>query len=484
MHTSYPIRFPVKTPSEPVAAPHPLDDGLHRQWLVYGSKYDIQTGLLNPHWFQRWAETLVRDLDPAKDGLAFLWIDVLNLRKGFSVWGWSGADALVSHIAGILRSQLDEDALISRFSRCFVVCMRGSKNDPEMRCRMQELLDAIAEPVADFGITPEIAAGVAFYPDDAVAAEDLARHASLASDLAAQKGARTVLPFHRGMNKQMMRDHELEKEFEKALDSDCIDIFYQAKVDLTTGEAHEAEALMRWTHPIWGEIPPSEIIPIAERSSLIYRVFEVSLRTALRDAQGWNTLGIAPSVISVNISPAVLRREDIARRVRDIMAEFPIAPVQLELEVMESLLLDDEKLFTARIRQLKAIGVRVAIDDFGTRYTGFDLLSRLPIDSLKIDRCFIRGIHRSADRRALCNTIVAMGRQMRMRTVAEGIEEEEELEALRQMGCDAGQGFLLQRPGSANEFATFLQDWPQNRGDFGFAPGGERAGMRPLCRIS
>lgn len=445
-----------------------MDDDLRRQWDAYGAKHDIQTGLLNQHWFQQALESMVRECD-GRGELALLWVDVLNLRREFTLWGWSGADALLAHVAGVLRSSAEPDALIGRFSRCFVVCMRGSKSDPAVRRRMQALLDEIVRPVADFGFNPDLAAGLAFCPGDAGSAEDLARYASLAADIAGQKGVRAVLSFQPGMNSRMVRDHQMHREIERALDSDAVQMFYQPKIDLATGRTLGAEALIRWTHADWGEVPPSEFVPLAERSPLIHRIFELSLRKALEDTRRWIELGIAPPVISVNVSPANLRLDDIARRVRNLLTEFPIHPVQLELEVTESLLLDDEKLFTARIRQLKTIGVRVAIDDFGTRYTGFDLLKRLPIDSMKIDRCFIRGIHRSPDLRALCNTIVAMGRHMKMRTVAEGIEEPEELEVLQQIGCEAGQGYLLQRPVDAEEFTVFLKRWPERCAGFGFA---------------
>jgi EAL domain-containing protein (putative c-di-GMP-specific phosphodiesterase class I) len=185
----------------------------------------------------------------------------------------------------------------------------------------------------------------------------------------------------------------------------------------------------------------------------------------------WIELGIAPGVISVNVSAANLRRDDFARRVRRLMAEYPIHPVELELEVTETLLLDDEELFTARIRQLKTVGVRLAIDDFGTRYTGFNLLSRLPLDSMKIDRCFIRGIHQSFDMRTLCSTIMAMARHLKLRTVAEGIEEPEELDVMQQIGCDAGQGYLFSRPISPEDFTLFLREWPQRRVKLGFETG-------------
>jgi EAL domain-containing protein (putative c-di-GMP-specific phosphodiesterase class I) len=275
------------------------------------------------------------------------------------------------------------------------------------------------------------------------------------------------------MNKLLQRSHQLEVEIGKSLERNEFSMLYQPKIDLTTGQVLGAEALMRWQHPEWGAVPPSEFIPIAERSSLIQRVFDFSLRTALENARRWIDLGIAPGIISVNVSAANLRRDDFARRVRRLMAEFPIDPIELELEVTETLLLDDEELFSARMRQLKTIGVRLAIDDFGTRYTGFNILKRLPLDSMKIDRCFIRGIHQSFDMRTLCSTIIAMARHMKLRTVAEGIEEPEELDVMQQIGCDAGQGYLFQRPATPEDFIAFLRAWPLQSLKLGFGVKGD-----------
>ncbi|HEX3991231.1 MAG TPA: EAL domain-containing protein, partial [Acetobacteraceae bacterium] len=153
-------------------------------------------------------------------------------------------------------------------------------------------------------------------------------------------------------------------------------------------------------------------------------------------------------------------------------------------EVTETLLLDDEELFAARMHQLKTIGVGLAIDDFGTRYTGFNILQRLPLDTMKIDRCFIRGIHRSMDMRTLCGTIIAMARHMKLRTVAEGIEEPEELDVMQQIGCDAGQGYLFQRPMSVPDFTAFLREWPARMAGLGFASPGELSEIDPLYGIA
>ena len=156
------------------------------------------------------------------------------------------------------------------------------------------------------------------------------------------------------------------------------------------------------------------------------------------------------------------------RDIRQIVEEIPIAPTELELEVTESMLIDDGDVFDVRLRQLRSAGVRIAIDDFGTRYTSFNMLKHLPFSSMKIDRCFVSGIHRSENLRTLCQAIVAMAHSLKLHTVAEGIEDHDELEILRQMSCKAGQGFLFQPPIPAEEFAEFLRQWPLRNSSFGF----------------
>jgi EAL domain-containing protein (putative c-di-GMP-specific phosphodiesterase class I) len=184
--------------------------------------------------------------------------------------------------------------------------------------------------------------------------------------------------------------------------------------------------------------------------------------------QAWRDMGIRLPAITVNASAANVRSEDFVRTVNSIMGQFPIGSAGLELEMTESLAFEDEELFSARMKELKAIGARIAIDDFGTRYTGFNVLKELPLDTMKIDQCFIRGIDRSPGMRSLCQTILAMARQLRLRTVAEGIEEPGELETMREIGSDAGQGYLFQRPVPADEFAEFLREWPERKHGFGF----------------
>jgi diguanylate cyclase (GGDEF)-like protein len=454
---------------------------LRSQILAYGQRYDIQTGLLNYQAFQEALASLL-SRKVGKLEVATVWIDILNLRREFSLWGWEAAEAMARNVANVLRAAAGGEILMGRFSgHSFVFSMEASKSDLLARQRIQRVIDALSMGGRrGTEVAPAVAAGVAFYPADARTAQDMMRFASVAAARAGESGSASVLAFEPGMNNELIRHRRVEVAIGKAFDRDEVSMVFQPKVNLVTGAVLGAEALMRWTHPDWGVVSPSEFIPVTESSHLIQRVFDFSLRTALKEVRLWQKLGIAPSIISVNVSAANLRREDFSRRVRNLLTEFPISPIELELEVTESLLLVDEDLFKVRMRQLKTIGIRLAIDDFGTRYTAFNLLRDLPLDAMKIDRCFVRGIHRSQDMRSLCDTIVAMARQMKLRTVAEGIEETEEMDVMQQIGCEAGQGYLFERGLASKDFIAFMYGWPDQTARLGFSPGIDGAVSDPL----
>jgi diguanylate cyclase (GGDEF)-like protein len=439
-----------------------IDDDLRKQMLAYAQRHDLQTGLLNYQAFQESLGWLLQERQASQE-IALVWIDISNLRKEFSLWGSAGTDALVRHVASELRGVVGPDAILGRFSgRCFLISMHAAKLNQHSRRRIQSVVDAITPMRFGGGqMKPETAAGVAFFPSDASSAEDLIRFASLAASRAAQIKSQTVVSFSAAMNSVVMHDHKIETEMRKGLDEGQFSIHYQPLIDLSTGRIAGAEALMRWNHPTWGNVAPNEFIPVAERSDLIHRIFDFGFRTVLADGERWRAQGIAPPLTTVNVSAANMKAEGFNYQVRRILAEYAVPPTDLEMEVTESLLFEDEELFATRVRQLKAMGLRVSIDDFGTRYTGFNVLKRLPLDTMKIDKCFIRGIHQSHEMRSLCETIVAMARQMKLRTVAEGIEEAGELDVVRRIGCDLGQGYLFRRPIPQAEFTDLLRAWPE-----------------------
>ena len=438
--------------------------------LAYSHRYDFQTGFLNYKPFEEALTSLLRNR-LVDQQFALIWIDVQNLRQEFLLRGAEGDEAMVRQIAESLRAATGADALMGRFSgSSFMAALPAGKFNTGDRYRLQTIADALRPAVVSAGeAKPEISAGAAFYPFDTESAAELIRFAGLAAARAASVRSSAVIPFHPEMNDLILRGYQMELDMHKGLDEGQFTTVYQPQVDLKTGRVLGAEALTRWRHPQLGQVTPDEFIPIAERSRLIHRIFENCLRSALESAQHWRDQGLEVPVISVNVSAADLRRQDFVPIVRQVLAEIPIAPTELELEVTESMLLDDEDLFDVRLRQLRSAGVHIAIDDFGTRYTSFNILRRMPLNSMKIDRCFIRGIHRSENLKALCQTIVAMANSLNLHTVAEGIEDQEELEILRQIGCKAGQGFLFQRPIPAEEFTTFLCQWPAHKIAFGFA---------------
>jgi EAL domain-containing protein (putative c-di-GMP-specific phosphodiesterase class I)/GGDEF domain-containing protein len=449
-----------------------LDDDLRRQAIVYGQRHDLQTGLMNFPAFQE-SLTAWMHSRPGNEA-ALIWIDVLNLRREFALWGRRGAEALIGRVADILRTAVDSSGLVGRYStRCFLVALKAEAPARLERRRIQAILDALS-PMRVPGThgMVEVAAGVAFWPANTKSLDDLIRFASIAASRAAYVKSRSVLPFRAGMDRLLMRDHQLEMEMLRAMNHNQFRIVYQPKIELATGRILGAEALIRWNHGRWGAVMPSEFIPVAERSDLIHLILDFTLRTALEDARRWEQAGVPMPLIAVNLSWANMRRDDFLSSLREVLAEHPLSTTAVELEITESVLFDDEDLFDRRVRQLKDLGLRVAIDDFGTRYTGFNVLKRTPLDTLKIDRCFIHGLHRTDEARALCHTIIAMGRQLRLRTVAEGVEEQPELDTLRALGCDAAQGFLIRRPTPAVGLAQFIREWPAWMHQLGFPSSG------------
>jgi EAL domain-containing protein (putative c-di-GMP-specific phosphodiesterase class I)/GGDEF domain-containing protein len=430
--------------------------------------YDSQTGL--PH-FDSFRSSLNRliETQPPENEVAMIWVDLLNLRRQFLLRGWTGTDSQVRRIADVLRSAVDESALLCRFSaRCFALALPFTQPKKQIDRRIQAVVDALKSAFRrKSDVETQIAIGVAFYPSVAGNAEDLVRFAGLAASRAADVHSANAIYFSTAMKSMFLRDFELEREMQSGLSRGQFHVAYQPKVDLIDGSVLGAEALIRWNHPSLGAVAPGEFIPIAERSGLIHRIFALTLRNAVRDARLWCSRGFPVPLVAVNASAENLRREGFVETVRRVLHDLP-AESHLELEVTESVLFADEELFALRVRQLKEIDVRIAIDDFGTRYTGFNVLMNAPIDAMKIDKCFVSRIDTSREIQAVCQTIVTMARHLRMRTIAEGIESYSELDTLRMMGCEAGQGYLFQRPVAAREFLKFLEEWPERKREFRF----------------
>ncbi|HSB23343.1 MAG TPA: EAL domain-containing protein [Burkholderiaceae bacterium] len=235
---------------------------------------------------------------------------------------------------------------------------------------------------------------------------------------------------------------------------------YQPRVNVETGRIVSVETLMRWFHPEFGLVPPAQFIPLAEETGLILAIGKWVLRTACAQCMAWQHDGLPPVRVSVNLSPRQLGDPELVAAVRDVLAETGLQPDLLELEVTESSVMHNVERALEVLSALKDLGVRLAIDDFGTGYSSLAQLKRFPIDTLKVDRSFIRELPSDSEDKAIAEAIIAMGKTLSLTVVAEGVETREQQDFLRERACDQMQGFYFSRPVAADDFARLLRRHP------------------------
>ena len=273
--------------------------------------------------------------------------------------------------------------------------------------------------------------------------------------------------FESEMNARAIERQSLEEDLRYAIERRELALHYQPKLNLATGAIIGAEALIRWRHPRRGLVPPGQFIPIAEDCGLIVPIGRWVLREACRQMRAWQLAGLAPLCVAINISAVELRAPDFVSSVRTMLTETGLEPRYLELELTETGLMEDSRLikesrsFADVLKELKEIGVLLALDDFGTGYSSLSHLKRFPIDTLKIDRSFVRDLTTDEDDAGIVTAVIGMGKSLHMRVVAEGVETREQLAMLQEYGCPQGQGYYFSRPVPAVEFGHLLKHGEQ-----------------------
>jgi predicted signal transduction protein with EAL and GGDEF domain len=291
-------------------------------------------------------------------------------------------------------------------------------------------------------------AGVALFPADASDPESLVRNADMALYRAKADGRGTARFYEAAMDEALRQRRQLEADLRQAIDRGELCVHYQPLADLESGSILGFEALLRWTHGALGEIGPATFIPLAEESGLILKLGRWVLREACAEAARWT-----PALkLSVNLSPVQFTQGDLAAEVEAILAETGLDPARLELEVTEGLLIKDADQAIVILERLKALGVQISMDDFGTGYSSLSYFRMFPFDKVKIDQSFIRDMIDNPQARAIIRSVIGLGRGLGMPVVAEGVETEAQLEALRAEGCDQVQGFWISRPGPIAHF--------------------------------
>jgi diguanylate cyclase (GGDEF)-like protein len=363
-------------------------------------------------------------------------------------------DRLLEKIAIRLKQAYADSECAAYFGGgTFALVLTGVGNTADTG-RMQQSAAAqlFVEPFDIDGqeLRPAIRSGAAFYPHDADTADALVQNAEAALK-AAREDNEKYMVYGLVTQRPTSRSLALEARLSGALDRDEFRLHYQPKINIASGRIEGFEALLRWQDTEDGLVAPSLFVPLLERSGAIVDVGEWVLLQAVRDMRSWNAAGLAAVRVAVNVSPLQLRRRDFVDRVLASIECTDKQSCRMDIEITESMLMQDLELSIRKLAQLRDAGIGIAIDDFGTGYSSLRLLARLPVDTLKVDRSFIQSIGDTPNVRTLVSTIISLARAFHMHTVAEGVETSEQLQILRAMKCDQAQGYLYGRPTPASD---------------------------------
>jgi diguanylate cyclase (GGDEF)-like protein/PAS domain S-box-containing protein len=417
----------------------------------YLAMHDPLTRLPNRVLLLERLEQAIASVSRRRDMAALLLIDLDRFKDINDTLGHPAGDLLLQQVAVRLSACVREVDTVARIGGDeFSLVLVGIKDAADAQLLSRRLLETFQTPfdLSGHEVLVTISVGVALIPIDGSIPDRLMKHADIALYRAKEEGRNTSRFFEPEMDARLQRRKALERELRLALSRDELALYYQPKVSLHNDEVAGVEALVRWQHPERGLVPPVEFIGVAEETGLILQLGEWVLRTACRQAAAWPDLEV-----SVNISPAQFRQPDLVQIVRGALQDSGLEPHRLELEVTESVLIQQPDAAAKLLDDLKGLGVRVAMDDFGTGYSSLSYLQRFHFDKIKIDRSFIWAIGKEPTAKAIVRAVINLADSLGMVTCAEGVETDEQLGALRHEGCSEVQGYLFGKPMPAAEFA-------------------------------
>ncbi|WP_342623734.1 putative bifunctional diguanylate cyclase/phosphodiesterase [Pseudomonas alkylphenolica] len=427
--------------------------------LRYLAHYDELTGLANRALFRLRLHDAGQRVRLNGRSLALLHIDLDRFKLLNESLGHELADQLLKKMAQRIANAVPEADTVARLSGDeFAVLFDGYNNLSSLVRVTTRLLDKLRVPQRLDGHEVVISAsvGISLLSDATFDLGALVSQADMAKQHAKHLGGDSFQFYTENLRASTLERLQLENHLRKAIEERQLLVYYQPKLCLRQGRLLAAEALVRWQHPQWGMVPPSEFIGLAEETGMIAPIGEFVLRQACWQACEWQRQGLAPIRVSVNLSVYQLRQGKLVSLVRQVLEESGLAPHLLELELTESQLLDSVEHIITTFEQLHELGVKLAIDDFGTGYSSLSYLKRFPVDYVKIDQAFIRGLHEGSEDAAITRAIIAMAKSLNLKVVAEGVETPEQLALLREQGCDEVQGYLISKPVDASAFSALL----------------------------
>jgi diguanylate cyclase (GGDEF)-like protein len=433
------------------------------QQIEYLATHDSLTDLPNRVMFSQLMHFAIEAARRHDRRFAVLFIDLDRFKIINDSLGHEAGDSLLVEIANRLRSSLRACDVIARLGGDeFVVILEETADSNDIEHIARNLLSVLAQPLLLSGHECHTTAsiGIAMYPKDGADVQTLTKNADMAMYLAKEDGKNGFRFFSKEIKTQSIERLTLETALRRALERDQFALHYQPKVDMATRQITGVEALLRWTHPDLGVLPPMQFIPLAEETGLIVPIGRWVLNEACAQNAAWQRRGLRPISMAVNLSPRQFADEHLLRDIDRALATSGMSPALLQLEVTESMVMQN---VSRAIKVLKAIqhrGIRLAIDDFGTGYSSMSLMKQFPIDTIKIDRSFVRDLADDSEDQAITQAIIRMGKALGMTVVAAGVETNEQETFLRDHACDEMQGFLFSKPVPPQQLADLLRPAP------------------------
>ncbi|HUI72724.1 MAG TPA: EAL domain-containing protein [Spirochaetia bacterium] len=422
--------------------------------------YDSLTGLPNRRYFLDRLKANLEQARRVREGVALMFVDLDGFKLVNDNLGHKAGDELLREVGNRIRRCVRESDMVARIGGDeFTVILSRIKRSDNASIVARKILEKIYEPIIleqkELFISSSI--GIAVFPEDSLDMEGLLQDADTALYRAKDLGKNGYQFFSREMNTRAMERLTLQTHIRQGLANREFTAYYQPQVDAATGRLVGLEALARWNSPHIGLVSPDRFIPLAEETGLIHELGEMILREACGQGRLWRDQGMPQVRIAVNISAHQLRRPDFVPKIESAVRETGFPPELLELELTESILVDDSLPDLEKLSQIKAMGIRLTIDDFGTKYSSFAYLRRLPIDRLKIDRTFVQDLPGDLRCAEIVSAITALSRSLSIDVVAEGVETAAQAELLRDRGCLALQGYYCSRPFPPQGLGVFLE---------------------------
>ena len=442
----------------------------YEKQLKYQATHDHLTGLANRMMLEDRLDQAIKQAQRANRLVAVLLLDLDRFKNVNDGYGHATGDELLCSVAARLKIAVRQTDTVARLGGDeFVVMLTHVADLETVQTTTANILKSLAKPYQIRGRTFNLTASVggSLYPHDGSEGPDLIRNADIAMYQSKKQGNHFSY-YSEELNRHVVTTLEMENDLHQALANDELCLHYQPKVDLATGGIAGCEALLRWNHPRQGMVSPGIFIPLAEQTGLIVPIGTWVLEEVCRQSLAWQAQGLPSIRIAVNLSARQFRQGDLAATVNAILYEAKLDPSLIELELTESMIMDDPQGAQSVLNALKKLGVSLSLDDFGTGYSSLNYLRRFPVDCLKIDQSFIRDVTTDPSGASVVSSIIDIAHNLQLTAIAEGVETQEQLDFLVANQCDAMQGYLFSKPLPADDFAQMLQ---QNTCLYDMVPG-------------